>query len=712
VMFTKKGISETVILDPKGLDDLYNITPKQVIDLKALMGDTSDNIPGISGVGEKTALNLIHSYGSLDNVYNNIDKISGKLKEKLINEKDIAYLSKELATIKCDVDLTVNLQDLTYEFPFGKDVLELFKKYQFNSLLKRPDLFLSHTPDSELTTKMNAKIKKEEINTIDQVKAFISRAKLYNQMYLHLNDNLNICVNDCEYNFNFNQDLLSEGLDVKEVLNLLKPIFINEEIKKSVFDYKQILHILSKYGLTLKGVDFDILIARYLINNNAKTNAVLNDIITEQNLSLNYRSYNIKLITDIYRQKLNELNLEKLFYEIEMPLITILFNMETAGFKIDLNALDVLDSEYAQQINDLTNKIYELAGTQFNINSPKQLADILFNKLKITAYNNKKNSTGIDVLNDIYDKHKIVPKIIEYRSVSKLYTTYIKAFKELVDKNTHKIHTIFKQNITATGRLSSVEPNLQNIPIRTEDGRLFRRIFISSFKDGYILSADYSQIELRLMAYFSGDTDLIKAFNNGEDIHTKTAAEIFGVSLNEVTSSMRRDAKAINFGIIYGISDYGLSLNIHTSKADAAEYIRKYFEKYPMVKAFMDSSVKFCRENGFIRSLFGRIRYINDINNTKYVLRQFSERAAMNMPLQGTASDIIKLAMIKISNEMKEKNLKSKLILQIHDELVFDCDKSEIEIVKEIAERNMENVVKLPVDLKVSIAYGKNWYEA
>lgn len=714
VMFTKKGISETVIYEHNNLKSEYGVEPHQVIDLKALMGDASDNIPGVRGVGPKSAQNLLESYHTLDGIYENIDNIKGKLQETLIAEKELAYLSKQLATIKCDVNINVALEDLTYDFPFQEEVLNLFKKYQFNSLMKRSELFNINLLSESISQKDSAEgVVKTEVKTVKQLSALLETAIKTKQLYIAIEPTMiSLFSNAIEYECSFNQDLFSAALDIEEVLDILKPVLEDSNIKKSVYDYKQMLHSLNKYNIKLRGVYFDVLIARYLINNNAKANVKLKDVMSEHNLSDKFCAYNIMKLTELFSQKLKELELEYLFNEIEMPLAYVLFSMEEQGFKIDLNELANLDVKYSEQLASLTQNIYELVGVEFNINSPKQLADVLFNKLGITAFNNKKNSTNIDILTEIYDKHEVVPKLIEYRKITKIYTTYVKAFGELVNKETHKIHTIFNQTNTATGRLSSIEPNLQNIPIRSEEGKLFRKIFIPSFEDGYILSADYSQIELRLLASFSNDEKLIEAFNHGEDIHTKTASEIFGVALNEVTPLMRRDAKAINFGIIYGISDYGLSQNINSTRVKAAEYIKRYFEKYPKVKDYMDSNIQACKQNGYVKTLFGRIRFILEINSSNYNLRNFGERAAMNMPLQGTASDIIKLAMIVINNELKQRNLKSKLILQIHDELLFDCTKDELEQVKELVITSMENVVNLPVKLNVNVEYGKNWFEA
>lgn len=711
VMFTKKGVTETINYTPKKLKEDYGIEPYQIIELKSLMGDSSDNIPGVKGIGEKTALNLLNNYQTLNGVYNNIDSITGSVKTKLLENKEMAMLSHELATIKCDCDIDVKLEELTYDFPFNGEVLNYFKRYQFNSLLKKKELFgeISDTLTPEIS---NDTCKQVKLNSLDDIKNLSETLKKAKQFYLVFENDLSIFVDNTEYTFESKFDLLSPMIDYKEVLNELKPVFENEQIKKVVFDYKDILHKLSKYNISLIGVTDDVLIERYLINNNSKPNVKLSDVVLEQLLNEKYLAFNIKLLNEKYTQKLNELELVNLYRNIEMPLSLVLFKMEKNGFKMDRNELSVLDEKYQSELKDLTQEIYELAGGEFNINSPKQLGEVLFDKLKLVAWNNKKKSTNIDVLNSLESDHPIINKLIRYRQISKLYSTYVKAFQNLMDVNNDKIYTIFNQTLTSTGRLSSSEPNLQNIPVRTEEGKNLRKVFIPSMPNGYIVSADYSQIELRLLAAFSGDPTLIESFKQGNDIHATTASQVFGVKISDVTSQMRRDAKAINFGIVYGISDYGLSQNIGTTRKAAADYIKRYFEKYPLVKEYMDKNVETCRELGYVKTIFGRIRYIPEINNSNFNLKQFGERAAMNMPLQGSASDIIKLAMIKVENELENKKLKSKLILQIHDELIIDCAIDELDEVTKILKSCMENVIDLAVKLEVNISYGKNWFEA
>ena len=710
VMFPKKGITETIMYDEAKLKEEYGISPKQIIDLKSLMGDSSDNIPGVAGVGEKTALSLLEKYETLDGIYNNIDSITGKLQEKLINSKDMAYMSYDLATIVTDATLDYDIEDFTYSYPFSVEVRDFFRRYQFNSLLKKPELFSDSEGDSSIP---EYTVETETISNVDSLNKFVSSIKKDAIVgVLLLDRDISISYNEKEYNIVFEGDLLNPGLDVDETMNALKPMLESSTIKKIVFDTKDMKHRLAKYNIELNGVEFDIVIARYLVNQSGKAIVTFSEVVNENLLSEKCKAYNLFKLKEIYFEKLEKLELLPVYYDMEMPLVHVLFDMEKTGFKIDVEELQSLTKKYEEELETLTQDIYDAVGTEFNVNSPKQLATILFDVLGIATYNNKKRSTSIDVLNDIADKHPVVPLIIRYRHISKLHSTYLVAFKDIIDKDTHKIHTIFNQTLTATGRLSSSEPNLQNIPVKTEEGRAIRRMFIPSTKDGYIVSADYSQIELRLLANFCGDEKLIGAYNIGEDIHTRTASEIFGVPYDEVTKEIRSRAKAINFGIVYGISDYGLSQNIGISKADANKYIKLYFEKYPKIEEYMNSNVEYCKKHGYIKTIYGRVRFIPEINNSNYVLRSFGERASKNMPLQGSASDIIKLAMVKIYDIFKSKGLKSKIILQVHDELVVDTVREELEEVKSILKEYMESVIDTKVKLLVNIAEGETWYEA
>lgn len=708
IMFPKKGITETISVTKDNLKEIYGVEPWQVIDLKSLMGDSSDNIPGVAGVGEKTALGLLEKYSCLDGVYENIDKITGKLQEKLINDKEKAYLSQYLATIVTDKKLDYSLDDFTYDFPFDSATHEFFKRYQFNSLLRKDDLFIKGDNIED------EKVKDVECVIVDsdeKVSAMINDIETTQDIAIYIdNENFRI-FSSKEYDVHFSQDLFSMGLDFSTVLSKLKYIFESEEIRKTVFDSKNLKHILYKYSVELHGVDFDCVLARYLINSIAKSSVTLTDVMVECGLSGENLGFNLKCIKSRYYAKLEKMDLLPLYFDIEMPLVDVLFAMEIAGFKVDKDELENLEEKYRLEIAGIENEIYEMLGKKINIASPKQLGEVLFDDLNINIPSNKKKSTSIEILNEIADRHPVVPLIIRWRTITKLYSTYIVGFQNILD-GSDKIHTIFNQALTSTGRLSSSEPNLQNIPVRREEGKMLRKVFVPSHKDGMICSADYSQIELRLLANFSGDEKMIKSFNDGVDIHRLTASEIFGIPLEMVDENRRRDAKAINFGIVYGISDFGLSQNIGISRKDAHKFIELYFARYPKIEEYMKNNVKLAKENGQIKTLFGRIRPIPEIYNSNFNMRNFGERVAMNMPLQGSASDIIKLAMIRVYKELTSKGLKSKLIVQVHDELVVDVYPGELEDVKEILQRNMESVVDLQVKLLVNISSGKTWYDA
>ena len=687
VWLTKKGVTELDKVDEKRLLELFNLKPYQIIDLKGLMGDSSDNIPGVRGIGEKTALTLLEKYKNVDEIYNNIENISGKLKEKLLSDKEMAYISKKLATIKRDCEIDFNIEDCRYEFPFNEKTYQFFKQWDFSSLLKNQSLF-----SNEKIIKISEKI--EKIQLTNEILKDILQAN--NKIFCYDLKKLQFLFNDKIYYLNANFDMFNPNLTVEEVCQDLKTIFENKNILKITMSAKEDKHKLAKLGIKLENF-FDLTVARYVLEAGNKIDF---EIPIQE-----YENY----MKD-YQKKIEENGLEFVYKEIEKPLIDILFDMEELGFKINEDKLDVISKEFKEKIDKLTKDIYFEAGEEFNINSPKQVAHILFEKLGIQAYNNKKQSTSADVLDELR-YIPIVDNILLYRKYFKLINTYIEVYKNICLTNGSIIHTTFNQTLTSTGRLSSSEPNLQNIPTRDDEGKNLRKIFISKFENGEIISADYSQIELRLLADMSGEVGLIEAYKKGVDIHKITASQIFGVDIDKVTQNQRRDAKAINFGIIYGISDYGLSQNIKSSRKMAKDYIDSYFSRYPKVKEFMDNNVRFAKEHGFAKTKFGRIRKIPEISSSKYNLRSFGERVAMNMPLQGTASDIIKLAMIKVYKALKDENLKSQLILQIHDELIIDTFPGEEDKVLKLVKENMENVVKLQVPLIASVSIGNNLYE-
>ena len=685
VLLTKHGTTSTKSMTLESLKEEMHITPSQVVDLKALMGDNSDNIPGVKGVGPKTAQDLIEAYGTLENVYKHIDELKGSLKEKLIKDKEMAFLSYTLAKIKTDVELDFKLENLKLHYPFDVSIKEDFKRFGFGMFLKR-NIYAEVKEVEEKSQSKNIEIDSLEI---------LENLKLSSTFAFNFNGNIEFSTNsDTIYSLKKNFDLFSKSIETNDVILKLKNVLEDDSILKLTSDLKQELHLLKNLGIEVKNV-FDLKLGAYLIGGS-------------KNITTSTNTY-FELYEDI-KTKLKNLDLEKLYYNIELPLLYVLYDMESAGFKINSKELLELSDKYTKELSELENSIQELAGEQFNVKSPKQLASILFDKLGLKAkFFHKKNSTNIDVLNELISEHPIVPLIIRYRKIQKLHSTYIEPYIELVKNSGDIIHTVFNQTLTATGRLSSSEPNLQNIPVRDDEGKLLRKLFISRFDGGNIISADYNQIELRLLAHYSGDEKLVNAYKENKDIHTLTASQVFGVPESEVTPIQRRSAKAVNFGIIYGISDFGLSQNANLSRKEAKLYIEKYFATYPSVKEYMDSNVKFARENGYIKTIMGRIRRIPEINSNVYQTRQFGERVAMNMPLQGSASDIIKMAMIKVEEALK--NLKSKLILQIHDELIVDTYPGEESTVKQILKDCMENVVTLKVPLPVDINMGKTWFE-
>lgn len=695
IYLTKKGVSELEIANKNWLKEKMGLDfPSQIIDLKSIMGDTSDNIPGVKGIGEKGALTLIQTYKNLDNIYNNLDKITGKQKTCLENYKEDAYLSYKLATINKFVPIKIDFNELTFTFPFNNNVKNLFQEYQFNSLLKRSDLFSNENEEELEEIKQSTKLV--------EIKSTISLKEVLN----NINDEIAICISDninfsfnknVSYFVNFNHDLFSNGISLEETLKYLKPILENNKITKILFDSKKDKKLLKKFNISVLGPIYDLVIANYILSCGDKS--VLENIKNSNKL------FELK---EEQQKKLIDKNLNSIYYNLELPLSNVLYNMENFGFKVDLQVLNQISEEYNFELKTLQEKVIDLAGEEFNINSPKQVSYILFDKLKLNCPK-KKLSTASDVLEEIEMDHTIISLILNYRKLQKL-VSYLESYKSLVTSD-NLIHTTFNQTVTSTGRLSSSEPNLQNIPVRDDIGRNLRKIFISRFENGKIISADYNQIELRLLAHFSEDEVLTKAYNEGKDIHTQTATEIFNLNENEITLNLRRLAKTINFGIIYGISDYGLSKSIKTSVKTARNYIENYFHKFPKIKEYLNSNIAFAKQNGYIKTILGRIRKIPEINSDSYLVRQFGERVAMNTPLQGTASDIIKMAMIKIYDRIKNEELKSKLILQIHDELIIDCYNGEEEKVCNILKEEMENIVKLNIPLKVEINIGKNLYE-
>jgi len=698
VWLTQKGISNVLKVDEKVLMEEFKIKPYQVIEMKAIMGDSSDNIPGVVGIGKVGAEKLIGEYQNLDNVYANLEKHSAGIQKKLIESKELAYLSKQLATIKLDVDLDFDLKDCEYSLPFNDNVRMIMEDLGFKSILNRKELFDSSQKKEEI----------KEINLKAEIVEIDDEQKL-NEMLADLDSTFAVTIDDLTMHLATSEKefvLYTSGELFNLNIDLIRSLFKNEN-QKICFDAKSLMHELSHYGIEINNY-FDVSLAIYVANE-MDAEISLDDALKLNNITTETKASALVKLKEIYINKLiNNLQL-KLFSDIELPLVKVLFEMEKTGIKVDVEQIKNLSEIYHKELDELTDKIYELCGEEFNINSPKQLQVILFEKLNI-EYKGKP-STSIEVLTAIKDKHEVVNHIIRYRKISKLVSTYLDGMLNFVSSE-GKIHTTFMQRTTSTGRLSSREPNLQNLPIRDDEGKVLRKMFSSQFEGGTMISADYNQIELRLMANFSGDENMIADYLSGKDIHSATASKIFNLPIDEIDAYKRRVAKSVNFGIIYGISAFGLSQNINSTQKEASEFIKKYMEIYPKIKEYGEECIKSARETGYSKTIMGRIRHIDDINSSNHTMRAFAERVAKNMPLQGSASDIIKIAMIKVFNRMQENNLKSKLVLQIHDELVVDCYPGESEIVKQILKEEMESVIELKVPLIVDVEEGITLFDS
>lgn len=691
--------------------DTYGIKPIRMIDLKGLMGDASDNIPGVKGIGEKTALKLLQEYDSLENVYNNIDNIKGATKQKLIDGKESAFMSKDIATIYNEVPVTYSLEELKYDGPDVNGLREIYSDLEFYSFLK----------DFKEEEKKEEKLEYKIIENIDDLK---------------LKEKVSAYLEISETNYH-NADIygmsLYDGENVYyvpfEVLKENKNILDGKEIY--TYDLKKMIVSLNKYDIDIKNCTFDAMIAGYILNYNVKDDiaylantfnydiTLFDNFKKEKNMGTEALAdltvKKAKFIYDIKDEFINKMKEEEqleLFSNIEMKLSSVLASMEIEGVRVDTKVLDEMGENINKKLDELTSEIYNYAGEEFNIQSPKQLGEILFEKLEIPYPKKKKTSysTAREILDKIVDYHPIVEKIIEHRTLNKIYTTYIVGIKNCV-KEDGKLHTIYTQTLTRTGRLSSIEPNLQNIPIRYKEGKEIRKAFIPE-ENSVFLSSDYSQIELRMFAHMSGEQNLIDAFKHHLDIHTKTAMDIYHVSKDEVTKNMRRDAKAVNFGIIYGISSFGLAEDLGVDIKTAKKFLDNYLETFPGIKNYMDKVIKDAYETGYVKTIMNRKRKIDELYNTNHMIKVQGERMALNTPVQGSSADILKKAMIDIYNEFNRLNLKSKMILQVHDELIFNVKNDELEKVKEIVINFMENAYKLNVPLEVDVEIGKNWYDA
>lgn len=730
VSITRKGITDIEEYTPQHIQEKYGLSAEQIIDMKGLMGDASDNIPGVPGVGEKTAIKLLKEYGTLENLLQSIDKVSGKkLQEKLEEFKDQAVMSKELATITREAPVEIGLDQLEYEGSEKEKVVKIFKELGFNSLLDKVG--------GDVEAGDTVELEEIEFEQPEQISAEIlgSDSGFYVEVLednYHYADIVGFAVVSEKGNFYLPAKMALESEAFKKWAE-------DETCKKTVYDAKRSEVSLRHQGIHLKGADFDVALASYIINPSESHDdlaevarqhgfmSVQSDEavygkgakrrIPEENTLGEHLVRKATALASLKEKLENELwenDQHELFSSLEMPLSLVLADMEYQGIKLDMDRLGNMGEEIKGRLAEIETKIFEMAGEQFNINSPKQLGIILFEKLGLPAAKKTKTgySTSADVLEKLAPKHKIIEEILNYRQLGKLQYTYIEGLQKVVNKGTQKVHTRFNQALTATGRLSSTDPNLQNIPIRLEEGRKIRQAFVPSEKDWVIFAADYSQIELRVLAHIAGDEKLIEAFQNDMDIHTKTAMEVFNVGADEVTSNMRRHAKAVNFGIVYGISDYGLSQSLSITRKEAGEFIERYLESYPGVKEYMDEIVKDAKQKGYVQTLLHRRRYIPEITSRNFNLRSFAERTAMNTPIQGSAADIIKKAMIDMAERLKDEGLKSRLLLQVHDELIFEAPEDEIETLKKIVPDVMENAIELKVPLKVDYAYGPTWYDA
>ncbi|WP_066050360.1 DNA polymerase I [Robertmurraya korlensis] len=730
VAITKKGITEIEEYTPEHIKEKYGLRPEQIIDMKGLMGDTSDNIPGVPGVGEKTAIKLLAEFETLEKLLESIDQVSGKkLKEKLEEFKDQAIMSKELATITREAPVTVQLDEFEYDEFDREKVVQLFKELGFNSLL---DKLGDNEGDS-----VEEPLESVEYTTVNEVteELFTTENALYVEVLddnYHYADIVGISLVNENGNFYIPTDVAKES-------SVFKAWAENEAYKKIVYDAKRTEVSLRHLNIHLKGIEFDLLLASYIMNPAES----VDDISTTAkrygftSISSDEAFYGkgakrkvpepeqlgehlvrkglvLQDLRDKLEQELKANEQFELYYDLELPLSLILADMESCGVKIDLDRLHAMGESITNKLRTIETRIYELAGESFNINSPKQLGVILFEKLQLPVAKKTKTgySTSADILEKLEDEHEIIREILNYRQLGKLQSTYIEGLLKVINPATNKVHTRFNQALTQTGRLSSTDPNLQNIPIRLEEGRKIRQAFIPSEKGWIIFAADYSQIELRVLAHIANDEKLIDAFKEGLDIHTKTAMDVFHVSKEEVTSNMRRHAKAVNFGIVYGISDYGLSQSLNISRKEAGSFIERYLESYPGVKEYMDDIVKDAKQKGYVSTLLHRRRYIPEITSRNFNLRSFAERTAMNTPIQGSAADIIKKAMIDMAERLEKEKLKTRLLLSVHDELIFEAPEEEIERLKEIVPDVMEHTVELKVPLKVDYSYGPTWFDA
>ena len=748
---TKAGKSETDEYNREKIKEKYLLEPKQLIEVKGLQGDTSDNIPGVPGVGEKTALKLIQEYGSIDNLYKKIeegeDNLKGKQREKIIENKDLAMLSRTLGTINVNVPIKDDLEDFKVEEWNKEKVLEIFKELNFNRYIERFNLKEGKEKKSKELYKIVEKTSKEIVDFIKK-----SKEMIFYFFTENVSDEEKIVKEKIKGISVYNKiDNEVYYIDLNSNLNCIKDILENNEIRKVGIDLSKVYILLKQEGINLKGIDYDISIASYILNptdNKLKIEELITKYLelyveeilgTEKDSKVEEKqinlfdgengeekkkieernkekvcifAYSIGKIKEITLKKLEEINCLDLFYKIDMPTVEVLSNMQWNGMYVDKEELEQFGKELTEKLEAITKIIYEMAGEEFNINSTKQLGEILFEKMKLPVIKKTKNgySTDVDVLEKLKKEDPIIEQILEYRQLMKLNSTYVEGLKPYINSKTNRIHSFFHQTITATGRISSTEPNLQNIPTRFELGKRVRKVFKPESGKVYI-DADYSQIELRVLASISGDKHMIEAFKEGQDIHKQAASKVFKTPIDEVTKEQRSNAKAVNFGIVYGISDFGLGEQLGIGRKQAKKYIDEYLSEYSGIKNFMDNVKEEAKEKGYVETLFHRRRYIPELKSNNYMVRQFGLRAAMNTPIQGTAADIMKIAMIKVFKEIERRGLKSKIVLQVHDEMMIEAPIAEKEIIQEIVKNSMETATKLKVPLIAEISEADNWYD-
>ncbi len=718
VIMTRKGISEIEKYDPAKVKEKWEVGPEQMKDIKGLMGDSSDNIPGVPGVGAKTAIKLVKEFGALENLYEHLDEVKGKkLVEKLLQHRELAFLSRELGTIATDIEFEENMDNYLIQEVDYERLKKIYKELEFNNFLRELEERYTEKNTEEAANQQFSVI---ELGSSMEMTDLIKSAEQQGISLIVQSDGHHPMWGSLKavyiesggeiFHINFDED-------TDEKITWLKPLLEASNINKYLHNAKFAQVLMLRYGVKLQGILGDTMLMAYVIDPAFDGGELSLTMFRYLNLNADRSDYvllvsRIKELFEVLAELAKD-DLKSLYYKVELPLSSVLADMEYLGINVECKILQDISKELSERIVQDERKIFELAGSQFNINSPKQMGKILFEDLGLRVIKKTKTgySTGAEILEELYEDHAIIPLILEYRQLAKLKSTYADALQGCIHPETGRVHTVFKQAQTATGRLSSIEPNLQNIPIRMEEGRRIRRAFTARDDKHVILSADYSQIDLRSLAHISGDENLIETFRQGIDIHTRTAAEIFKVPLEAVTGDLRYRAKAVNFGIIYGISDFGLARDTGVSRKEARMYIDNYLDSYPGVKRYMEEIVQFGKEHGYVETILKRRRYLPDLNASNKMLQSFARRMALNTPIQGTSADIIKLAMIDVDGEIKSRELGSRLLLQVHDDLILEVPEKEIEEVAILLTRCMENACKLEVPLIVSLKMGTNWYD-